>query len=115
MDYKHRPVLLSECIEALAIKPEGVYVDGTLGRAGHAIEIAAKLSKGLLIGKDRDEKAIEEAGEKLSPYIEKVKLIHGNFRDIESIIRELGLSGVDGILLDLGVSSHQLDDRPGGG
>lgn len=114
MDDKHRPVLLNECIEALAIKPEGVYVDGTLGRAGHASEIVARLSTGLLIGIDRDEKAIEEAGAKLLPYQEKVKLVHGNFREIESIIRELGLSGVDGILLDLGVSSPQLDEAERG-
>ena len=110
----HKSVLLDECIEGLAIKPDGIYVDGTLGRAGHSIEIAKRLSTGRLIGIDRDETAIIESKEKLSEYSKNVTLVHGNFTDIDAILEELGVSGVDGMLFDLGVSSPQLDETDRG-
>ena len=103
-------VLLDECIEGLAIKPEGIYVDGTLGGAGHSSQIAPRLTTGCLIGIDRDEVALEAAGKRLAPYGDRVKLVHSNFCRIASILQELNIPGVDGILLDLGVSSPQLDD-----
>jgi len=111
----HKPVLLNECIRELAIKPDGIYVDGTLGRAGHSLEIAKRLGKdGRLIGIDRDEDAISAGKERLSEYEEKVTLYHGNFRDVDSILTELLIEGADGILLDLGVSSPQLDEAERG-
>lgn len=109
-EFHHVSVLLDECIEGLAIKPDGVYVDGTLGGAGHSSHIAAKLTTGLLIGIDRDETALKAAGQRLAPFGDRVKLVHSNFCEIESVLDELGIPGVDGILLDLGVSSPQLDD-----
>ena len=110
MEPKHVSVLLNECIEALCIKPDGVYVDGTLGLGGHSSEIAKRLTTGLLIGIDRDETAIERAGARLAPYGERVKLVHGNFSDVASILDRLGVAAVDGMLFDLGVSSPQLDE-----
>ena len=110
MEPKHVSVLLNECIEALNIMPDGVYVDGTLGLGGHSSEIAKRLTTGLLIGIDRDETAIERAGARLAPFGERVKLVHGNFSDVASILDRLGIDAVDGMLFDLGVSSPQLDE-----
>ena len=110
MEPKHVSVLLNECIEALKIRPDGIYVDGTLGLGGHSSEIAKRLTTGLLIGIDRDETAIERAGARLAPFGERVKLVHGNFSDVASILDRLGVDAVDGMLFDLGVSSPQLDE-----
>ena len=110
MEPKHVSVLLSECIEALCIRPDGIYVDGTLGLGGHSSEIAKRLDTGFLIGIDRDETAIERAGARLAPYGERVRLVHGNFSDVASILDRLGIDAVDGMLFDLGVSSPQLDE-----
>ena len=107
---KHFSVLLNECIENLNIKPGGVYLDGTLGLGGHSYQIASRLTTGRLICIDRDETAIERAGKRLAPFGEKVTLVHGNFSDAAQIIDSLGISGVDGMLFDLGVSSPQLDE-----
>ena len=109
-EFHHVSVLLAECIEGLAIKPEGIYVDGTLGGAGHSSQIAARLTTGRLIGIDRDEVALAAAGKRLAPYSDRVTLVHSNFCEIASVLDELNIPGVDGILLDLGVSSPQLDD-----
>ncbi len=108
--FYHVSVLLDECIEGLNIKPDGIYVDGTLGGAGHSSQIAARLTKGRLIGIDRDQVALKAAGERLAPYQDRVTLVHSNFREVKQVIRDLGIAAVDGILLDLGVSSPQLDD-----
>lgn len=109
--YTHRPVLLDECIEALNIRPEGVYLDGTLGRAGHSREIARRLSgSGRLICVDRDQAALDAAQERLGEWMDRVTLVHSNFDRVSEILDELGISGVDGMLFDLGVSSPQLDD-----
>ena len=108
MEYTHKPVLLDECIEALAIRPDGVYVDGTLGRAGHSREIARRLTTGRLICIDRDAAAIEAAQERLAPWREHVRLVHGNFAELGRVLADE--EGVDGMLFDLGVSSPQLDD-----
>lgn len=114
MEFKHNPVLLKECIEGLNINPEGIYVDGTLGGAGHSKVILEHLSeKGLLIGIDRDLEALQAAKQNLSKY-ENVKYVHGNHDDIKSILENLGIEKVDGILLDLGVSSYQLDEKARG-
>ena len=111
MEFKHKPVLLNECIEGLKIKPNGIYVDGTLGGAGHSEEIVKKLSSdGLLIGIDRDEEALKAAQERLKNY-SNVKYIHGNHDKIDELLQQIGIKKVDGILLDLGVSSYQLDER----
>ena len=114
LSYGHRPVLLAECLEALAIRPDGVYVDGTLGRAGHSLEIARRLTTGRLIGIDRDETAIAAARERLRDYMDHVTLVHSNFDRIGAILEELNISGADGMLFDLGVSSPQLDDAQRG-
>lgn len=111
---KHVSVLLNECIENLAIKPDGIYVDGTLGLGGHSYEIASRLTGGLLIGIDRDLTAIDRAGKRLEPFKERVKLVHGNFSDTVSILDSLGIDAVDGMLFDLGVSSPQLDESERG-
>ncbi len=109
-EFHHISVLLDECIEGLNIKPDGVYVDGTLGGAGHSSQIAKRLTTGRLIGIDRDPVALKAAGERLEPYKQNVILVHSNFCEMAQVVKDLGLSGVDGILLDLGVSSPQLDD-----
>ena len=109
-DFHHVSVLLEECIQGLRIKPEGIYVDGTLGGAGHSCRIAAKLTTGHLIGIDRDEAALKAAGERLAPFGDRVTLVHSNFCELDAVLERLGIAGVDGILLDLGVSSPQLDD-----
>ena len=111
---KHISVLLDECIENLNIKPDGIYLDGTLGMGGHSYEIASRLSTGRLICIDRDETAIERAGRRLAPFGEKVRLVHGNFSDAASILDSLGIKGADGMLFDLGVSSPQLDEAERG-
>ena len=114
-DYGHRPVLLHECLDALAIRPDGVYVDGTLGRAGHSLEIARRLTAGgRLIGIDRDQTAIDAARERLAPYLDRVTLVHSNFDRIGDILADLHIDGADGMLFDLGVSSPQLDDAERG-
>ena len=114
MEARHISVLLPECIEALNIRPDGIYVDGTLGMGGHSAAIAERLTTGLLIGIDRDETAIRRAGERLKPFGERVKLVHGNFRNTAAILDDLGIAGVDGMLFDLGVSSPQLDEADRG-
>ena len=114
MAFGHKPVLLDECLEALAIRPDGIYLDGTLGRAGHSLEIVRRLTTGRLIAVDRDEAALEAARERLAPYMNKVTLVHSNFERVGEILSELGLPGVDGMLFDLGVSSPQLDDAQRG-
>ena len=109
-EFHHVSVLLEECIEGLNIRPDGIYVDGTLGGAGHSSRIAAQLTTGKLIGIDRDPVALTAAGERLAPFGDRVALVHSNFSEIDSALESLGITGVDGILLDLGVSSPQLDD-----
>ncbi len=109
-DFHHISVLLQECLDGLAIKPEGIYIDGTLGGAGHSGQIARRLTTGMLIGIDRDKVALKAAGERLAPYEKNVTLVHSNFCEMAQVAKDLGYSGVDGILLDLGVSSPQLDD-----
>lgn len=110
MVFSHKSVLLNETIEGLDIKPDGVYVDGTLGGAGHSSVIASKLSeKGRLIGIDQDAAAIATAGERLAPYGDKVQIVRSNYENMCQVVKECGFSKVDGILLDLGVSSYQLD------
>lgn len=110
MEFKHKSVLLKETIEALQIKPDGVYVDGTLGGGGHSYEICRRLSdKGKLIGIDQDEDAIRAAGKRLEEFGNRVTIVRSNYRHMKEVLDHLNLSGVDGILLDLGVSSYQLD------
>jgi 16S rRNA (cytosine1402-N4)-methyltransferase len=110
MEFSHRSVLLDECIEGLHIQPEGIYLDGTLGGAGHSSQIAARLTTGRLIGVDRDPVALRAAGERLAPFGDRVTLVHSNFRELDAILDGLGLDKIDGMLFDLGVSSPQLDD-----
>ena len=110
MEYTHKPVLLRECIEGLNIRPDGIYVDGTLGRAGHSREIVSQLTTGRLICIDRDQAALDAAPGRLEGHMDKVTLVHGNFGDIASILDDLNVPAVDGMLFDLGVSSPQLDD-----
>lgn len=109
-EYTHRPVLLDECIELLNIHPDGIYLDGTLGRAGHSREIARRLTAGRLICVDRDQAALDAARERLAPWMDKVELVHSNFDQVDRILNSLSLPGADGMLFDLGVSSPQLDD-----
>ena len=114
LEFKHNPVLLEECIQGLNIKENGIYVDGTLGGAGHSKEILRKLSeKGLLIGIDRDKEAIEASKQKLNEFT-NIKFVNSNHDNIKQILEEMQISGVDGILLDLGVSSYQLDEKSRG-
>ena len=114
MEFKHKPVLLEETIQGLNIKENGIYVDGTLGGAGHSKEILKQLSsKGLLIGIDRDQEALKAAQGNLKDF-QNVKYVHGNHDEIEEIFDQIGIQEVDGILLDLGVSSYQLDERERG-
>ena len=109
-EFHHVSVLLDECLEGLNIKPDGTYVDGTLGGAGHSSEVAKRLTTGHHIGIDRDPVALKAAGERLAPFGDKVTLVHSNFCEIKQVLEDLEIEGVDGILLDLGVSSPQLDD-----
>lgn len=113
-EFIHRPVLLDECVQALNIRPEGNYLDGTLGRAGHSEQIVRLLTTGRLICVDRDQAALEAARERLGPWLERVTLVHSNFDRVNEILDELSLPGVDGMLFDLGVSSPQLDDETRG-
>lgn len=115
MEFNHVSVLLNESIEGLAIKPEGIYVDGTLGGAGHASVVASKLTgQGRLIGIDQDEAAIEAAGKRLLPFKDHVTIVRDNYRNTAKVLHELGIQGIDGMLLDLGVSSYQLDHEERG-
>ncbi|KGG80561.1 16S rRNA methyltransferase [Caloranaerobacter azorensis H53214] len=109
MDFKHVSVLLNEVIEGLNIRENGIYVDGTIGGAGHSKEIVKRLKNGRLIGIDQDMNAIRKAEEELKHYIDKVTLVHDNFSNISNILNRLNIDVIDGVLLDLGVSSHQLD------
>lgn len=109
-EFHHISVLLEECLDGLNIRPDGIYVDGTLGGAGHSSQIVRRLDTGRLIGIDRDPVALKAAGERLSDYADKVTLVHSNFCRIGEVLQEQGIEAVDGILLDLGVSSPQLDD-----
>ena len=113
-EVKHISVLLNECIENLNIKPDGIYVDGTLGLGGHSEQILKRLDTGRLIGIDRDESAIRRTGQRLAQYADKMTLVHGNFCDVSQILDELGIAAVDGMLFDLGVSSPQLDEAERG-
>lgn len=113
-EFHHVSVLLWECIENLNIKPDGIYVDGTLGGAGHSSVIASRLTTGRLIGIDRDRKALAAAAQRLKPYEDRVTLVHSNFSELDRVLDDLGIDGVDGILLDLGVSSPQLDEAERG-
>lgn len=114
MEFTHQPVLLDACIRGLRIRPEGLYLDGTLGRAGHSREIAKRLTTGRLICIDRDQTAIDAAEERLAPWRERVTLVHGNFAGLGEILETLDAGPVDGMLFDLGVSSPQLDDASRG-
>ena len=110
MGFEHKSVLLEETIEYLNIKPDGCYVDGTLGGGGHAYEVLKRLGpSGRYVGIDQDAAAIEAAGKRLSPFGEQVTIVRNNYENMDIVLKELGISHVDGILLDLGVSSYQLD------
>ena len=109
-EFHHISVLLEECIQGLNIRPDGIYVDGTLGGAGHSSRIAARLTTGRLVGIDRDPAALAAAEKRLAPYGDRVSLVHGNYRRMDEALGSLGIDRVDGILMDLGVSSPQLDD-----
>lgn len=113
--FEHKPVLLEETIEGLNIKPYGTYVDGTLGGGGHSFEIAKRLTEGgRLIGIDRDEDALRAASERLSEFSDRVETVRGNYEDTAAILKSLGIKGLDGMLLDLGVSSYQFDEAKRG-
>ena len=113
--FKHKPVLLEETIEGLNIKPYGIYADGTLGGGGHSFEIAKRLTEGgRLIGIDRDEDALRAATERLSEFSDRVETVRGNYEDTAAILKSLGIKGLDGMLLDLGVSSYQFDEAKRG-
>ena len=115
MEFQHKSVLLQECIDALNIRPDGIYLDGTLGGAGHSSQIARRLTEGgRLIGVDRDRTALAAAKERLAPYADRVTLVHSNFAEIDAILDSLGIPAVNGMLFDLGVSSPQLDDASRG-
>lgn len=114
MDYPHYSVLLNESIEALNIRPDGVYVDGTLGLGGHSEQIAKRLTTGRLIAIDRDKSALERAEERLAPYAQRISFVHGNFRDLSQLLANQGVARADGMLFDLGVSSPQLDEAERG-
>ena len=115
MEFVHKSIMLEEVIESLAIKPNGIYVDGTLGGAGHSFEIVKRLGEGgRLIGIDQDGEAIEAATKRLTPYKDKVTIVRSNYAQMKEVLRDLGILKVDGILLDLGVSSYQLDNAERG-
>ena len=114
MEFCHKSVLLDECIEALKLRPDGIYLDGTLGGAGHSFEIARRLTTGRLIGVDRDAVALEAAQKRLAPFAGRVTTVHSNFSELDSILDTLGIAAVDGMLFDLGVSSPQLDEAERG-
>lgn len=111
MEFKHKSVLLNETIESLNVMPDGIYVDGTIGGGGHSYEICKRLGeKGRLIGIDQDADAIEAASLRLKEFKDKISLVHSNYNNIKSVVNDLGINKVDGIVLDLGVSSYQLDN-----
>lgn len=112
MSFSHIPVLLQQCLDGLAIRPDGVYLDGTAGGAGHSKEIAARLTTGRLIALDQDPDAVAAASERLAGY--PAAVVQSNFRNANEVLQRLGVDGLDGVLLDLGVSSHQLDERSRG-
>ena len=114
MEFKHKPIMLSECINGLKIKPDGIYVDGTLGGAGHSIEIVKRLTTGKLIAFDKDTDAIEASKKRLAEYSDKVIFIHDDFKNAVEHIDRLNIGKIDGVLLDLGVSSYQLDNSERG-
>ena len=114
MEFTHYSVLLQECLDGLNIRPDGIYLDGTLGRAGHSGQIARRLTTGTLICVDRDQAALDAAQTKLAPWMDRVRLVHSNFAEIDTILDGLGIDRVDGMLFDLGVSSPQLDDSSRG-
>ena len=115
MTFEHKPVLLNEVIEGLDIKSSGIYADGTLGGAGHSFEIVRRLADdGRLVGIDRDENAVRAAAERLKNYADRVTIVRGNYLDTVQILHDLGIDSIDGMLLDLGVSSHQFDDASRG-
>ena len=110
MEFNHKSVLLKETVDGLVTKPDGIYVDGTLGGGGHSYEVCTRLDeKGSIIGIDQDEAAIEAAGARLKDFGEKVTIVRSNYCEMKSRLHELGIDKVDGIMLDLGVSSYQLD------
>ena len=110
MEFTHKPVLLAECLDRLNIRPGGVYLDGTLGRAGHSLEIVKRLAAGRLIAIDRDKAALDAAPARFGEYLDRVTLVQGSFGGLAGILASLNVGGVDGMLFDLGVSSPQLDD-----
>jgi len=114
VEYGHYSVMLNECIDSLNVKPDGIYVDATLGMGGHSYEIARRLNTGRLISIDRDIKALERAVMRLEPLMDRITLVHANFRDLSDILNDLGIDKVDGMLFDLGVSSPQLDETERG-
>ncbi|HHV38803.1 MAG TPA: 16S rRNA (cytosine(1402)-N(4))-methyltransferase RsmH [Tepidimicrobium sp.] len=114
MKFEHIPVLLDEAIKGLNIKEDGIYVDGTLGGAGHSLEIVKRLTSGKLIGIDQDKDALKKARKVLGDHLDKVQVVHDNYRNIRDILSRLNIYRVDGILLDIGVSSHQLDEKERG-
>lgn len=114
MEFSHISVLLNESIEELNIKEDGIYVDGTLGGGGHSLEIAKRLTTGRLIGIDQDKNAHEAAKKRLADHLDKVTFVHDNFSNIANILDDLGIDGIDGMIMDLGVSSHQLDEAERG-
>ena len=115
MEFHHVSVLLNECIEGLKIKENGIYVDGTLGGGGHSLEIVKRLGEGgRLIGIDQDTDALKAAGERLKDYSDKVTYVHSNFENVRQVLNDLGIEKADGFLIDIGVSSFQLDDAERG-
>ena len=115
MEFVHEPVMLAECLEALAVKPDGIYLDGTVGGAGHSLRIAERLGEGgRLIAFDKDGDALLAAGKRLEKYIDKVTFVRDDFANAERHLDALGIEGLDGVLLDLGVSSYQLDNAERG-
>jgi 16S rRNA (cytosine1402-N4)-methyltransferase len=114
MEFQHKSVLRDECIENLNIRPDGIYLDGTLGGAGHSYEIARRLTTGRLIGVDQDTVALSAAEKRLAEFSSRVTLVHDNFENLAGILDSLGIDKIDGMLFDLGVSSPQLDERERG-